>query len=89
MDRCEEKEYWIESGGGMSKKVPQFIATRYADGAHGFRRTKRLQALNLHHNLEMLRLGCTWFPCGEEPINIIVKQIQIIRQSITVKNWGK
>lgn len=73
----------------MSKKVPQFIAKRYADGAHGFRRDKRLQAWNLQKSFECLKNGCMWFPCGSNPIDIIEQQIQIIRHSITVKNWGK
>ena len=73
----------------MSKKVPQFIAKRYVDGSHGFRKAKRLQAWNLEKSLDYLKSGSAWFPCGAEPIDIILKQIQIIRKSMAVKNWGK
>jgi len=73
----------------MSKPVPSHISRKYKQGAHGFRAEKRRQGMALDKALDDLRFGCAFFPCGSEPIEKIDELIAVIRQSISVKNWGR
>lgn len=73
----------------MAVRVPKHISQRYADGAHGFRMEKRNLLRILDKILRDFRTGSTHFPCGSEPVDIIQDQIEILKQGLSVRKWGK
>ena len=71
------------------RKVPKFIAKKYELGARGFKSEKRQQLRMLNRILSDLRIGCAYLPCGTRPVDDIQKQINIMLESLSVKNWGR
>lgn len=71
------------------KRVPKFIAEKFHDGSHGFRKSKRRSIRSILRQIAFLRLGCAYFPSGNKDVATLQKIAERIKADISVKNWGK
>ena len=71
------------------KPVPKFIAEKFHDGSHGFRKSKRRAIRGILRQIEFLRLGCLYFPSGNKDVALLQKIAERIKADVSIKNWGR
>lgn len=69
--------------------VPKFVSKQYDGGARAFKAAKRRQLKMVLRELSDLRTGCAFFPCGSGPVDKAAAALEEIRQSISLKGWGR
>lgn len=72
----------------MSKPVPKFIAEIYGS-AHKFRANKRRLVRQMLKLNSELRRGCAYFPMGEGPVQRIQMDLEILKDRLQTRRWGK
>lgn len=73
----------------MGHPVPEYVAKQYEGGARGFRAEKRRQLRALEKAYIELRIGCAFFPGGQNSMDDIEVALNELQTALSVKNWGK
>lgn len=68
--------------------VPPHVAKQYGS-ARAFKAAKRSQLKRVLRELDDLRNGCAYFPCGSGPVDAAGKALHQIKDSICAKYWGR
>lgn len=73
----------------MKQKRVSFPRHAYAT-AHEFRSEKRKQVRAAIKALEELRMGCAYHPdSGGFPVPHLCAQLELLKDAMSVKRWGK
>ena len=72
----------------MSKPVPKFISEMYGS-AHNFRASKRDIVKRMLVLVKELRRGCAYFPMGTGPVARISTDLDLLKDRLSTRRWGK